>query len=109
MPPTRRCSNHGCIDNQIHTFSGVQLRLACAELMKEQGFSEPTGTAKITPAYNLPCKYVIHTVGPIVYGNLNDSLRQDLRNCYKSVLQCCLENESFSMYLKTVTEKFIVI
>ena len=64
------CPNHGCIDNAIHTFSGIQLRLACSDLMKQQGHEEETGTAKITLAYNLPCQYVIHTVGPIVRGRL---------------------------------------
>lgn len=59
---------HSCIDNAIHTFSGIQLRLACAELMKKQGHKEETGKAKITPAFNLPCNYVLHTVGPVVYG-----------------------------------------
>ena len=57
---------HSCIDNCIHTFSGIQLRAECDSLMKKQGFLEPTGNAKITGAYNLPCKFVIHTVGPII-------------------------------------------
>lgn len=61
---------HNCIDNAIHAFAGVQLRLQCVEIMENQGFAEPTGQAKITPAYNLPCDYVIHTVGPIVQGKL---------------------------------------
>ena len=61
---------HGCIDNAIHTFAGVQLRLKCAEIIRNQGYEEPTGQAKITPAYNLPCDYVIHTVGPIVQRKL---------------------------------------
>ena len=56
------CPNHGCIDNAIHTFAGVQLRWACEELMKEQGYPERPGKAKITPAFNLPCRYVLHTV-----------------------------------------------
>ena len=64
------CPNHGCIDNAIHTFAGVQLRLACRDLMEQQGHEEETGKAKITPAYNLPSRYVIHTVGPIVYDGL---------------------------------------
>ena len=59
------CPNHGCIDNAIHTFAGVQMRAECARLMAEQGHEEKTGGAKMTSAYNLPCKYVIHTVGPI--------------------------------------------
>ena len=60
--------NHRCIDNAIHTFAGVELRLACAELMEQQGHPEPTGQAKITPAFNLPCRYVLHTVGSIIDG-----------------------------------------
>ena len=56
--------NHRCIDNAIHTYAGMQLRLACAELMERQGHEEPTGQAKLTSAYNLPCRYVLHTVGP---------------------------------------------
>lgn len=59
---------HSCVDNIIHSVSGIQLRLACDKLMTEQGYDEPTGKAKITPAFNLPCGYVLHTVGPIVYG-----------------------------------------
>ncbi|MDE6413275.1 MAG: macro domain-containing protein, partial [Eubacterium sp.] len=62
------CPCHACIDNCIHTFSGVRLRLKCNEIMQAQGYKEPTGKAKITPAYNLPSKYVLHTVGPIIGG-----------------------------------------
>ena len=65
--------NHRCIDNCIHTFAGVQLRLYCEEMMEAQGHAEPTGQAKITPAYNLPCRYVLHTVGPIVGGHLTET------------------------------------
>ena len=68
------CPNHRCIDNAIHTFAGVQLRQACAELMRAQGREEPTGRAKLTPAFNLPCRFVLHTVGPIVTGRVT---RQD--------------------------------
>lgn len=71
------CPCHGCIDNAIHTFAGVQLRLKCAEIMKKQGHKEETGRAKITPAYNLPCKYVLHTVGPIVKGSLTQQYTVD--------------------------------
>lgn len=80
------CPYHGCIDNAIHTFSGVQLRLKCAEIMQKQGKSEETGKAKITPAYNLPCKYILHTVGPIVTGELTDRDCELLRSCYRSCL-----------------------
>ena len=83
---------HGCIDNAIHTYSGVQLRCKCNELMKEQGFDEPTGQAKITPAYNLPCKYVIHTVGPIVSGYLTQEDCELLKSCYISCLKLAEEN-----------------
>lgn len=78
--------NHRCIDNAIHTFSGVELRLACAELMEQQGYPEPTGRAKITPAFNLPCRYVLHTVGPIVTGKLTGKDCELLRSCYRSCL-----------------------
>lgn len=80
------CPNHGCIDNAIHTFAGVQLRLACAELMAKQGHDEPTGQAKLTPAFDLPCRYVIHTVGPIVGGRLTERDCELLRSCYRSCL-----------------------
>ena len=83
---------HGCIDNAIHTYSGVQLRCKCNELMKEQGCDEPTGQAKITPAYNLPCKYVIHTVGPIISGYLTQEDFELLKSCYLSCLKLAEEN-----------------
>ncbi|AIY82832.1 MAG: protein-ADP-ribose hydrolase [Clostridium baratii] len=83
---------HGCIDNIIHFCAGVQLREECNEIMKKQGHDEKTGKAKITDAYNLPSKKVIHTVGPIVYGNLTKELEEDLSNCYKSCLEIALEN-----------------
>ena len=78
--------NHRCIDNAIHTFAGVQLRLACAAIMERQGHPEATGTAKITPAYNLPCRYVLHTVGPIVTGRVTQQDRMLLQRCYQSCL-----------------------
>lgn len=93
------CPCHNCIDNAIHTFSGVQLRLACAELMKQQGHEEETGRAKITPAFNLPCKYILHTVGPIVHGRLTETEEAQLASCYRSCLaladQNGLENIAF--------------
>jgi len=78
---------HNCIDNCIHTYAGVQLRNICANIMEKQGYDEPTGTAKITPAYNLPCQYVIHTVGPIVLGKLTDKHMDQLACCYRSCLE----------------------
>ena len=83
---------HGCIDNVIHTYAGVQLRCKCNEIMTEQGFDEPTGQAKITPAYNLPCRYIIHTVGPIVSGKLNEQHCELLKSCYLSCLKLAEEN-----------------
>lgn len=83
---------HGCIDNQIHTFSGIQLRLACNELMKEQGYDEPTGRAKITPAYNLPCRFVIHTVGPIIRDRVTKNDEKLLVSCYESCMRTAEEN-----------------
>ena len=84
--------NHRCIDNAIHTFAGVELRLACAELMEQQGCPEPTGRAKITPAFNLPCKYVLHTVGPIINGRVTQRDRELLASCYRSCLELAAEN-----------------
>lgn len=86
------CPNHGCIDNAIHTFAGIELRLECAEIMKKQGYDEPTGGAKITKGYNLPCKYVLHTVGPIVYGGLTERHEQELARCYRACLALSDEN-----------------
>ncbi|MBR0415527.1 MAG: protein-ADP-ribose hydrolase [Clostridia bacterium] len=86
------CPCHGCIDNCIHTFAGVRLRLKCNELMKNQLSDEPTGKAKITPAYNLPCKYVLHTVGPIVYGELTEKHEALLASSYEACLKLADEN-----------------
>lgn len=82
---------HYCIDNAIHTFAGMQLRYECARIMIEQGHEEPTGQAKVTPAYNLPAKHVIHTVGPIANGALNDKLREQLASSYRSCLDASVE------------------
>lgn len=99
--------NHGCIDNQIHTYAGVQLRLKCAEIMRAQGLAEPTGQAKITPGYNLPCQYIIHTVGPIVGETLKPEDERLLASCYLSCLKladeyhlaniafCCISTGEF--------------
>ena len=88
---------HSCIDNIIHTMSGVQLRLACHEIMRKQGHEEPTGQAKITPAFNLPSGYVIHTVGPIVNGPLTQMHEESLASCYRSCLDLAWENKAGSI------------
>lgn len=83
---------HGCIDNQIHTYAGVELRLACAELMERQGHPEPTGRAKITRGYCLPSRYVLHTVGPIVNGPLTKKQERQLASCYEACLALAAEH-----------------
>lgn len=82
---------HGCIDNAIHTYAGVQLRLACARIMAAQGEEEPTGRARITKAYNLPCRCVLHTVGPVVRGAVTRRDREQLASCYRSCLDLAAE------------------
>lgn len=101
------CPCHACIDNCIHTFAGIRLRLKCNEMMQRQGYNEPTGKAKITPAYNLPSKYVIHTVGPIINGILTKRDKELLASCYyeclktadeydlKSIAFCCISTGEF--------------
>ena len=98
---------HGCIDNAIHTYAGVQLRLECADIMRRQGHEEETGHAKITKGYNLPCRYVLHTVGPIIYGAVTPRDRALLASCYRSCLDlaarhgcrsvafCCISTGEF--------------
>ena len=88
---------HGCIDNAIHTYAGMQLRLECAEIMRKQGHEEETGHAKITGGYNLPCRYVLHTVGPIVSGTLTKEHEQQLASCYRSCLDLAAENNCKSL------------
>ena len=84
---------HLCIDNAIHTFAGVQLRLECTEIMQKQGHAEKTGKAKITSAYNLPCDFILHTVGPIIYNNVSEKDKQLLSDCYVSCLSLAEENK----------------
>lgn len=90
---------HRCIDNAIHSAAGIELREECSRKMNQRRirfgprYEEPTGQAMLTKAYNLPADYVIHTVGPIVGNRLTEQLRQDLRNCYESVLKCCMEHK----------------
>ena len=88
---------HGCIDNAIHTHAGVQLRLECAGIMRRQGHEEETGRAKITKAYNLPCCFVLHTVGPIIYGSVTKADRELLAGCYRSCLKLAAENDLHSV------------
>lgn len=99
--------NHRCIDNAIHTYAGVELRLACEAIIKAQGHPEPTGRAKITPAFNLPCKYVLHTVGPIIGSQVTGRDKSLLASCYRSCLElaamydlesvafCCISTGEF--------------
>lgn len=83
---------HGCIDNAIHTYAGVQLRLECYERMKQQGHEEETGRAKITKAYNLPCRHVLHTVGPMIHGGLTQKDKELLASCYQACLKLAERN-----------------
>lgn len=89
---------HRCIDNAIHSAAGIELRAECKRYMSRKRlelgaeYEEPVGEAMLTKGYNLPAKYVIHTVGPIVGYRLTDALRKDLENCYRNVLNCCVEN-----------------
>lgn len=98
---------HGCIDNAIHSAAGVELRLECSHIMEKQKTEEPTGKAKITKAYNLPCRYVLHTVGPIIYGKVTQQDCGLLSDCYRSCLElaaayqlksiafCCISTGEF--------------
>ncbi|MCR4752119.1 MAG: protein-ADP-ribose hydrolase [Eubacterium sp.] len=84
---------HSCIDNIIHTMSGVQLRLACHEIMQKQGHEELTGQAKITPGFNLPAKYVLHTVGPIIHDEVTSEAEALLASCYRSCLELAAQHD----------------
>lgn len=98
---------HGCIDNAIHTAAGVQLRLECASSTQFYNTEEPTGKARMTKAYNLPCRYVLHTVGPIIYGKVTSKDCELLSDCYRSCLDltaahqlksiafCCISTGEF--------------
>lgn len=91
------CPCHRCIDNAVHTYAGIELRLECADIMKKQGHTEPTGKAKITKAYNLPCKFVLHTVGPIIYDKPTIHDEKLLASCYLSCLKIANENKISSI------------
>lgn len=100
--------NHGCVDNAIHTFAGVELRAECAKLMQAQGKREEVGSVKTTLGYNLPCKYVLHTVAPCVWGELTGRHERELISCYRACLEaadkaglsslafCCLGTGEFN-------------
>lgn len=92
------CPCHGCIDNAIHTYAGIQLRNECHAYMEQKrktygnNYEEPTGSAVVTKGYNLPCSYVIHTVGPIVSGRLQKTDCEQLAGCYRSCLEAASEH-----------------
>ena len=83
---------HGCVDNAIHTYAGIQLRLECARIMAGQREEEPAGKAKITKAYNLPCRYILHTVGPVIQRAVTKADRELLASCYRTCLELAAEN-----------------
>lgn len=89
---------HACIDNQIHTYSGLQLREECHSRMEKlrekngSDYEQPTAIPMLTEAYNLPARKVIHIVGPIVSEALTADLEQSLADCYTNILDMCLEN-----------------
>ena len=85
------CPCHGCIDNAIHSAAGLQLRDECHSIMSAQGHAEPTGQAKLTKAYNLPARYILHTVGPIISGHVTKHDRTLLASCYRSCLELAVE------------------
>lgn len=82
---------HDCVDNRIHSAAGLSLRNCCSEIMKKQGHDEPPGKAKMTPAFNLPCKYILHTVGPMVNVTFNTAYEEQLASCYRSCLSLAEE------------------
>ena len=84
---------HGCIDNAIHSAAGLQLRDECNRIMEQQCRPEPTGQAKLTGGYNLPARYVLHTVGPIIHGRVTPQDRELLTSCYRSCLKLASEHE----------------
>ena len=83
--------NHNCIDNQINTFAGVRLRLACNEIMKDLDYNLETGKAIITSGFNLPAEYVIQTVGPIVEDNVTKQKENELADCYINSLKLAID------------------
>ena len=78
------CPSHNCIDNAIHTFAGVQVRLDCNNIMK--GNEAENGEVIVTKAYNLPSRFIFHTVGPVVCGRVTKENESDLAKCYRNCL-----------------------
>ena len=87
------CPCPGCIDNAIHSAAGLQLRDECNQIIEAQGHPEPTGRAKLTKGYNLPARYVLHTVGPIIQGHVTGRDRRELASCYRSCLELAAAHE----------------
>lgn len=99
--------NHSCIDNAIHTYAGIELRMACERMIEYIDMPEKTGMARITYGFNLPAKHVIHTVGLIIYNEVTDMEREQLASCYRSCLElahayhlqsiafCCISTGEF--------------
>ena len=80
------------MENILGSKAGIELRLFTNSIITKQGYPEPTGQAKITPGFNLPSKYIIHTVGPIVQGRLTKENERLLAQCYRSCLEMADEN-----------------
>lgn len=83
---------HACIDNFIHTYAGIQLRLEMNEIMTKQGHEEETGKAKITFGYNLPAKHILHTVGPIIQWEVTKEDEDLLASCYRECMKLAADN-----------------
>lgn len=88
---------HSCIDNFIHTYAGIQLRLKMNEIMTMQGHEEPVGQAKITGGYNLPAKFILHTVGPFIQGEVTEEDEKKLASCYRECMKLAAENGAESI------------
>ena len=88
---------HACIDNFIHTYAGVELRLKMYEIMTKQGHEEETGKAKITSGYNLPAKYILHTVGPIIQWTVTKEDEALLASCYRECLKLAADTGAASV------------
>lgn len=88
---------HACIDNFIHTYAGIELRLKMYEIMRKQGHEEETGRAKITSGYNLPAKYILHTVGPIIQWDVSKKDEEMLASCYRECLKLAADTGAESV------------